>query len=126
VLGQRVAELEGGPAGVTLRIPDQPPTRAPDSESLLASAFGWSAPLEGLRYWVMGLSQPFAPEPEGVSLDARGRLLGLEQAGWRLDIAQYTSADGLELPKRLTLSHARARVRLIIDEWTIEHAPGGG
>jgi outer membrane lipoprotein LolB len=126
VLGQRVAELEGNADGVTLRMPDEAPMHAQSSEELLASVFGVSAPVEGLRYWVMGLPRPFSTEPENVSLDERGHLLGLDQDGWRLNVTRYMSSGGLDVPDRLTLDYPRVRVRLVIDEWSIERAGASG
>jgi len=125
VLGQRVAELNGDPAGAELRLPREEPRRAAGAEELLADALGWTAPLDALRYWVIGLPAPaprFGRDPP--ELDAWGRLVGLEQEGWRVDYAQYTEADGLELPRRMTLDHPRLRIRLVIDEWNLGSARG--
>ena len=122
VLGQRVAELSGGADGATLRLPREEPRSAGTPEELLDEALGWTAPVRGLRHWVLGLPAPsplFGREP--AELDPWGRLLGLDQDGWRVEFDRYTEAGGLELPQRLTLSHPRLRIRLLIDEWKLEH-----
>lgn len=118
ILGQRVAELRGDAGGAELRLPNEEPRTAPRAEALLAEVLGWTAPVEALRYWVLGLPAPaplFGREPG--ELDPWGRLLALEQEGWRVEFGQYTEAGGLELPKRLALHHPRLRIRLVIDEW---------
>jgi outer membrane lipoprotein LolB len=136
LLGERVAEIDGGPAGISLRVPDEAPMQAPDSQALLASVFGWSAPLEGIRYWIMGLPRPFTEEPRDVSLDDQGHLLGLDQDGWHVDISHYSPAEQVDLPRRVTLTQqspparyrapaaARPglRIKLSIDEWMIRPA----
>lgn len=118
--GQRIARLEGGQTGVVLQLPDKEPLRAATAEELLATTFGWSAPVQALRYWVLG-----APRPRQVAasrLDERGRLLRLEQDGWRIDYPQYTAVGGAmgDLPRRLTLEAPPLSIRLVVDSW------GGG
>ncbi len=73
---------------------------------------------------------PGAPAPRFArdipEFDAWGRLVGLDQEGWRVDYAQYAAGDGLELPRRMTLDHPRLRIRLVIDEWSLEGRDAGG
>ena len=117
--GQRMARLEGGRSGVVLELPDQEPVRAATAEELLASSFGWSAPVDALRYWVLGAP---APRQDAVTrLDDRGRLLGLEQDGWRIEYPQYTAVAGAigELPRKLTLEGPPLRIRLVVDSWSL-------
>lgn len=118
--GQSMARLEGGRAGVVLLMPDREPLRAVTAEELLASSFGWSAPVEALRYWVLGAPQPL--KDAAIRLDDRGRLLRLEQEGWRIDYPQYAGvADGAigDMPRRLTLEGPPLRIRLVVDAWGI-------
>lgn len=115
--GQRIARLHGGRSGVVLDMPDQAPLQAATAGELLAASFGWSAPVEALRYWVLGAPQPRAAA--ATRLDEHGRLLQLEQDGWRIDYPQYTRVGGAvgELPRRLTMEGPPLRIRLVVDGW---------
>ncbi len=120
VLGQRLAELSGGDAGASLRLPGEEPRFAATPEALLAATLGWAAPVRSLRYWVLGLPMPDASAP--VQLDPLGRLARLEQEGWQVVFDRYAAVGGLDLPRRLTLTHPQLRIRLLIDEWDLAHA----
>lgn len=121
-IGQRVAELGGDGNGIELRLPGEPPVVAGDSRELLTTALGWSAPVESLRYWVLGLPDPDAlGKPE---LDAWGRLARLWQDGWLVEYGQYAAVGALELPRRLTVTHPDLRIRLVIDRWELETGNG--
>ncbi len=116
-IGQRLAELSGNTDGVTLRLPGETPVVAADSAELLEAALGWSAPVESLRYWVLGLPDPAAQgAPE---LDPWGRVTRLWQDDWIVEFAQYVDVGNLELPRRLTVSHPGLRIRLVIDRWDL-------
>lgn len=117
-IGQRLAELTGDAGGVTLRLPGEAPVAAAGSEALLEAELGWSAPVESLRYWVLGLPDPAAREaPE---LDPWGRIVRLRQGGWLVEYDRYFDLDGLELPRRLTVTHPGLRIRLVVDRWELE------
>lgn len=116
-LGRQVAGLRGGDGRVVLRRPGEPPAVAPDAAALLESALGWSAPVDGLRYWLRGLPRPGAGEAPG--LDAWGRVVWMAQDGWKVEIQRYVEIDGIMLPEKLTLNGPRLRIRLVVDEWRI-------
>lgn len=120
LFGQQVARLEGSDGDVVLRLPDQEPRRAATAGELLSAGFGWSAPVDALRYWILGLPRPHR---EAVTrLDGHGRLSRLEQEGWSVDYPQYTAvgADPGDLPRRLTLEGAPVRIRLVVDHWDLD------
>lgn len=116
-LGQGVADLEFDARGATLRLPREAPRSARSAEALLDEALGWTPPVTSLVYWVRGLPRP-GHERERDLHDAWGRLTLLEQDGWQVDFERWENeADGLALPRRLTLTHPRLRIRLLIDGW---------
>jgi len=115
-LGQQSAALQGDSQGVTLVLADGRRVAAADPEDLLARQLGWRVPIKGLRYWVKGLPSPDAAEVHG--LDERGRLLWLEQAGWRISYRRYGDFSGNLLPVKIFLDNSELKVRLVIDEWT--------
>lgn len=119
LFGQRIAMLEGDRSGVMLQLPEGEPLRAPAAEELLETTFGWSAPVAALRYWILGVPQP---EADAVTrLDAQGRLARLEQEGWQVEYPQYVAvgAAGGDLPRKITLNGAPARIRLVVDRWNV-------
>jgi outer membrane lipoprotein LolB len=124
LLGQRVAELAGDPSGVVLRLPGEAPVTADSSRELLTAAIGWSAPVESLRYWVLGLPDPAARDDH--ELDPWGRLLRLQQDGWLVEYGQYVVVGAIELPRRVTLTHPEVRIRLVIDQWDLGRGNGHG
>lgn len=124
LIGQRVAELSGDPSGVVLRLPGEEPVTATSSAELLNEAIGWSAPVESLRYWVLGLPDPLAHDEH--ELDLWGRLIYLQQDGWRIEYGQYVAVGAVELPRRVTATHPDLRIRLVIDRWELERGNGRG
>lgn len=86
-----------------------------DPESWMRSRLGWTFPVQGLRYWVLGLPAP--DRDAQLSLDPQGRLAVLTQDGWTLHYNEYQTQQGLDLPRRLEAVHGELRLRLFIDRW---------
>ncbi|MEO7773977.1 MAG: lipoprotein insertase outer membrane protein LolB [Steroidobacteraceae bacterium] len=86
----------------------------------LATRLGFAPPLDALRYWILGVPAPQRPAVETPSIDAR-YLTALEQDGWRVQYEEYRplAGSGVPMPRRAQLTRADARLRLIVDEWTL-------
>jgi outer membrane lipoprotein LolB len=84
----------------------------------LAARLGFSPPLDSLRYWILGVPDPQRPSIETPGVDARN-LAALEQDGWHIQYEEYRDAGGVPMPRRAQLTRADARLRLIVDEWTL-------
>lgn len=115
-LGQTLAQLSGGPAGVTLRTADGRIETASDWQTLTSRGLGWPLPVTGLSYWVQGVPRegaPFVVEPGDAGAPGL-----LRQDGWTV-VYNAFAADraGVLRPSRMTLSYADVEVRLVIDEW---------
>lgn len=91
---------------------------APDAEMLLLEHTGIRMPVNGLRYWLVGLPQP-DKEIKALKLDANGRLVSLEQGEWRVEIKGYQLQGETEVPSKLSIINHRIKVRLIVDQWTL-------
>jgi len=118
-LGQQQARLEGVNGGRTrLLRPDQPPIQADSEDAVMREELGWSLPLSGLRYWVLGMPQPGSDVHKAI--DDRGRPVWLEQAGWLIEYASYQNVDGYSLPRKLRLKHGDLSARLVLDQWSLE------
>ncbi len=86
-----------------------------EPEVLVKDALGWEFPLAGLRFWVLGLPQPDAPAR--LTVDEDGRLIDLQQSGWRLAYTEYQETDGPALPRRIILDNGDNKVKVVIDRW---------
>ena len=117
LIGEAAVELRGGPAGVELRDRDGV-HRADSPESLLQERFGWSFPVQGLRYWVLGTPAP-GPAVELLDLDRQGRPARIVQSGWRIVYRRYTSAGDVALPERLDFDREELEARLAVSRWTL-------
>jgi len=119
MLGQRLAQLKGDALASSLYLPNDRVISAANVSDLLDAELGWSVPMEGLRYWLMGLPAPALASAEklNMGLDALGRLQWLEQGGWRIEYQRYRSAGRLEVPKKMVLTRNDLRVRFVIDRW---------
>ncbi len=117
-LGQGTFELAGHPAGVSLRTGPQQILRAAVAEDLLQRQLGWSAPVSGLRYWLMGLPQP-GLTVDRLQIDAAGRLTDLEQGGWRISVSQYRPYGRTELPSKISIENDRLKLRLAGLDWRV-------
>ena len=112
-------ELKGGPGGVVLRTSKEERFAADVPEELLREMTGWSMPVSGLRYWLLGVSEQEAAI-EGVQLDLGGRLESLRQAGWTIEYLKYDRVGGVQLPAKLYLQGSRVSVRIVINHWVLE------
>lgn len=88
----------------------------PDAaQRFLAEHLGWTLPVANARYWLLGLSGPGAPAVETV--DAGGLLAALAQDGWDVTYGEYRPQGSISLPRKLAMSGAGSRIRLVIDDW---------
>lgn len=121
-LGVGLFELEGSEAVVEARFPNGRRISAASPESLLEQEIGWSVPLQGLRYWIVG-----APVPDGTTsnmeFDDRGRLARLQQEGWTVIYQQYGGLDGLSLPTRIRFTSETVDATIVIRRWKAESDP---
>ena len=121
-LGVGLFEVEGSEAGVEARFADGRRARAESPEALLDREVGWSVPLAGLRYWIVG-----APALDGavstMELDGQGRLARLEQAGWTVIYERYGALDDLALPERIRFSSESVEATVVVRRWKAERDP---
>jgi outer membrane lipoprotein LolB len=112
--GQGIARLARAGSEITLTTQNGREFRAADAEELTDQVLGFRLPLVGLADWVRGraASKP-ASAPTAERRDATGRLVDLEQSGWRIRYLDYADA----LPSRLTLNYPGLELRIAISEW---------
>jgi outer membrane lipoprotein LolB len=86
-----------------------------DAEADLQAMYGWSLPVESLRFWALGV-----PDPANVAVTEFGRdglPSSIRQLNWRVEISQYRYAAGQLMPRRLTAVRDDTKVVLLIDDW---------
>ncbi len=122
-LGQGLAELSGDDHAVRLRAASGEEYTAKSAAALLRERVGWTLPVSGLRYWVLG-----RPDPEtaarSLALDDQGRLRGFAQDGWNIRIGEYRDFGGLALPVALEFEGAEISASLRIRRWRIDAGSG--
>lgn len=111
-LGQGIARLVRRGDEVVLTAQDGREFRAGDAEALTEQVLGFRLPLVGLADWVRGRPAP-APAPTLRHADANGRLLQLEQSGWRIEYLEYQG----DRPFRMRLTYPGLELRLAVTEW---------
>ncbi|WP_425480183.1 lipoprotein insertase outer membrane protein LolB [Xanthomonas cassavae] len=104
----RIEGLDGGPRS------------GPDAEQVLREATGWTIPVNQMADWVRALRIAEAGA-QRVDLDAAGRPRTVQQDGWTIDFLAWAPAgDGQpELPQRIEAYNGSAKVRLLVDQWTV-------
>jgi outer membrane lipoprotein LolB len=117
-----IAHLKSNSQGVMLRGQDGKEYRDSNAENLLKGQLGVGLPLQGMRYWVRGLSAPSYPNAN-VNLDEYGRPVTLVQAGWSIQYPIYESAGQSALPSKVILSNQanQTRIKVIIKDWETQY-----
>ena len=113
-LGQGVARIVRDADGVTLEVPNQPPRRAPDAETLTREVLGYGLPVTGLTWWLQ--ARPAPDRVFEVTRDASGRIAQLRQDGWVIDYLQYAD-DAPARPRKLVVAREGLEIRLVADTW---------
>lgn len=99
---------------------DGGPRSGPDAEQVLLEATGWTIPVNQMPDWVRALRIVDAGA-ERADLDAAGRPRTVQQDGWTIDFLAWAPAGAgqPELPQRIEARNGEAKVRLLVDQWTV-------
>ncbi len=114
-LGMGTVRIEGDGKTVVLTDKDGESTVLEDAELELRWRYGWTIPVNSLRFWALGIPDPAAAAV--TELDDDGRLERLEQGGWIVEIARYQEGGGQQMPRILSATNPETRVRMVIDRW---------
>lgn len=116
--GSGRVQLEGDAQGVRLVDPHQRTYYARDPESLLYEHTGVKMPVSGLRYWILGLTDP-QQEQQQPRRDGRDRLASVQQGSWQIDFRRYTRLGQVAVPDRLRVDKDDLQVKLVVDDWQL-------
>ena len=114
-LGAGAVRIEGDGGSVVLTDKDGIRTELEDAELEFRLRYGWTIPVQSLRYWALGVPDPAAPAD--TVIDEAGQLTSLRQRDWSVTFSRYADGGGQMMPKVLTAQNADTRVRLVIDYW---------
>lgn len=115
-LGQVVAELIATDTGATLRTADGQTLTGRSAEVMLPELLGVPAPTDGLAHWVQAVPRAGA---RVLATDQSGRPVRISDAGWIIDYPEYADESPDAMPRRIDARWGDARIRLMIDNWTV-------
>ena len=114
-LGIGTVKIEGDGRAVFLTDKGGTRTILQNPETELYYRYGWTIPINSLRYWALGIENPSVEAKAEV--DEFGRLISLQQNDWVLKISRYRESAGQEMPRNLMVSNLDTRVRMVIEKW---------
>ena len=114
-LGIGTVRIEGDSDGVEITDKDGVTTVLKNVEAELYYRYGWTIPVESLRYWVLGIPDPRVPAQ--TEFDELERVRHLQQRGWDVEVGRYREAGGQQMPARLVATGKETTVRMVIDKW---------
>lgn len=115
-LGQVVARLDADALGARLQTADGQDLSADSAEALLPRVLGVDVPVSRLGLWVQAAP---GPDAEIRNRDSAGRPALVIDQGWRIEYLEYAGEGTDAPPARLDIFRGDARIRLVIDSWTI-------
>ena len=111
--------LTSRPEGVVFTSSNGEQIVEKNADRLMARVEGWTFPVSGLRYWILGV-----PEPEKhfrlINWNEQGYVNLMEQDGWRIEMLNYRQVAAYTLPKKIFISRLDRddlSVRMVIREW---------
>ena len=103
-----------GDSSLEIDTGESAPLRAEQAQAELAARLGAEVPAQALRYWLVGLAAPGNHEWSRENGEAI-----LLQDDWRIDYQRYITTDGVRLPAKLVAVSGLAKVRIVVDRWSI-------
>ncbi len=88
-----------------------------NADTLLKEQTGIQLPVNHLYYWVRGLPAPGAVQ--GAHYSPTGELISLQQSGYSIQYANYTSVNALTLPQKMQLNGHGVTLKLVIKQWRV-------
>ena len=88
---------------------------AEEADTELAERLGARVPAADLRYWLVGVAAPGENERSD-----NGDTATLLQHDWRVDYQHFSVTGGVRLPMKLVAASGPAKVRIVIDRWTVK------
>lgn len=90
------------------------------AEAALRERLGADLPWTQLRFWMLGVPAPGAAASVVDSAVAPVRVI--DQAGWNVGYESFRAVAGTALPARFSATRGAIRLKVIIDDWSVEPA----
>lgn len=107
--------VAGDAAGATIEGLSGGPRSGADASALVFEATQWRVPVNALGEWLLGLQR----SGDSVHFGSDGRVDRIEGQGWVVGYADWRSVEGVELPGHIEAVQGAAKVRLVVDDWTL-------
>lgn len=85
-------------------------------EFWLQQRLGWTLPINGLRWWALGLPSPLSEAQ--LQFNADGQAIEIQQNGWTLSYGEYAGAGPYQLPKKFEADNGEVKIKVLADEWS--------
>lgn len=115
-LGQTVASIQRKTGSVTMDTSEGRYTAKSPAE-LTEQVLGWSLPLDGMQYWVLG--HPTPNEAAERERDDSGHVTRLRQHEWDIEYSDYRMEGDHVLPSRIRMRNESLELKLIVDSWEL-------
>lgn len=116
-LGVGGVRLVGSPDAVTLSGSKVETVTVSDPEVELWRQTGLQVPIEGLRYWLLGI--PISGAPAALTLNDDQVAEVIEQSGWTIRYEEYRRWSVNLLPRRVVAQSGDTRLTIIVRDWDI-------
>lgn len=110
-------KLSGDASHATLEGVDPQPDTGRSPDRLLKDRLGWDVPLAQLSDWVRGLRAKGSPP--NTTYDAQNLPAVIEQDGWKVEYRDWFTERNPPLPKKVFATRGNSRVRVSIEDWSI-------
>lgn len=110
--------IYGSPGHVTLVRSANQQVTASTPEELLQKELNIRLPISNLYYWVRGIPVPGIPA--STRFDQYNHLISLQQSGWQVNYVDYTTVNGIDLPKTIQMTNGNLQVKMVIKQWQIQ------
>jgi len=118
LFGRKIAEVFGDPHQAILRTKEGEEYSAPDSQVLLRKYLGFSFPVHGMRYWLMGISNPDSKVSK-LSFNKSGLPDTLVQDGWKISYMSYDVYQRIKLPNRIQFNKENLELKIAVKNWNL-------
>ncbi len=80
-------------------------------DEVLAEQLSVDVPVNALRYWVLGATQPDSQFIEQGD--------GFLQSGWRVSYKEMQRVNAVLLPRKINAEKDKTKIKLVVDQWDL-------
>lgn len=85
--------------------------RSGGADEFISKELGMIVPVQSLRYWVVGLPEPYK------NFQYLGE--GFQQGGWLAEFKEMQSVAGELMPRKIAVFNDKVKLKLFIDNWDL-------